>query len=96
MSERYHYETEKKWIFTDTGQRAFLKVRDNAFALIDKAGAFMALKPFRDIDINIQTFAMMAILDRMMELGDIHEVTPSDTMGQYRVFTLPPAKLMGV
>jgi len=36
----YNYATEKPKIFTEKGQREFLKVRDHVKYLLNKAGAF--------------------------------------------------------
>ena len=34
----YNYETEKAFIFTDKGQKEFLKVRDRALGILDQSG----------------------------------------------------------
>lgn len=80
----YVYETEKPWLFTDDGQRCLLKARDAAFRLLDEAGAFMAMKPLSKVDYG-DTWKALAILDRLVELGDIREVTVN-VWGQDRVF----------
>lgn len=80
----YRYEDERPWLFTDEGQRCLLKVRDNAFKLCDTAGAFNGMKAFRDVHVG-DTFKMMAILDRLVELQDIREIT-DNVWGQNRVF----------
>lgn len=45
----YNYETEKTNIFTDEGQREFIKVRDEAKRLLKEAGAFSMLKPLKGV-----------------------------------------------
>ncbi len=80
----YDYETEKHKIFTDEGQRKFLKVRDKANELLEKAGAFMMFKPLKDMTDD--SWQLIAYIDRLVELGEIKEITRPDTAGQHRVF----------
>jgi hypothetical protein len=81
----YNYESQKHWIFTDDGQKAFIKARDNALALLSKAGAFMTFSPLKNVPYG-DTWQGMALIDRMVELGDIREVTGPSVAGQHRVF----------
>ena len=80
----YSYEAEKPKILTDEGQRKFLKVRDEADRLLEDAGAFMMFKPLKGIGGD--SWTMMAYIDRLVELGEIEEITESDVAGQHRVF----------
>ena len=80
----YKYEVEKPKVFTEEGQRDFLKVRDQAFKLLDEAGAFMLFSATKGVSGD--TWTMMAYVDRLVELGEIREVTPPDVAGQHRVF----------
>jgi hypothetical protein len=82
----YNYELEKQQIFTDKGQIEFIKVRDSAMRLLDQAGAFMMFFPFKNIGVNGDSWKMMAYIDRMVEIGDIKEVTSMEYTGQHRVF----------
>ncbi len=66
----YNYETEKPWIFTDAGQRQFLKVRDFAFKTLKHAGAVSAGKLI-DAAGGGDSFKMMACVDRLVELEDL-------------------------
>jgi hypothetical protein len=81
----YSYATERPWVFTEVGQVALLKARDRAFELLTTAGAFNGMNTLRDVNAG-DTFQMMAVLDRLVELGDIREVTASNVWGQDRVF----------
>lgn len=81
----YSYRTERPWLFTEQGQICLLKARDQAFRLCDDAGAFVAFAALRKVDYG-DTFKAMAILDRLVELGDIVEVTGAGAAGQDRVF----------
>lgn len=82
----YDYEKEKPAIFTDGGQRHFIKVRDEAMRMLNEAGAFMMMKPLEALHGGYDTWFGMALIDRMVELGDIREITPTGTAGQCRVF----------
>ena len=80
----YDYEQEKEELFSDAGQRRFLRIRDNVQALLKKAGAFRMLEGIA-ADCG-SSWALMACVDRMVELGEIREITGADTAGQDRVF----------
>jgi hypothetical protein len=85
----YQYEIERPWLFTEEGSLLFIKARDNARKLLDLAGAFTTMKPF--VRITIDTWKMLAICDRMVEIGDVVEIVNTDerTAGQDRVFVRP-------
>lgn len=80
----YNYEIEKQKMFTDQGQRNFIKVRDRAKRLLAESGAFMMFAALEDI--SGESFEMMAYVDRLVELGEIKEITPAGVIGQDRVF----------
>jgi hypothetical protein len=80
----YSYDAEKHKIFIDEGQRRFLKVRDEANRLLDEAGAFKIFKALKGISGD--TWEMMAHVDRLVELGEIIEITGPNVAGQDRVF----------
>lgn len=77
----YEYEKEKQKIFTDEGQRKFLKIRDKVIILLRDSGAFK----MNNI-VEGDGWLCMAFVDRMVELGEIREVTGPDVFGQDRVF----------
>lgn len=80
----YSYQSEKDWLFTDDGQRMFLKIRDNVQQLLRKAGAVQMGKAIAGITGS--SWNMLACVDRMVELGELREITNGDTAGQHRVF----------
>ena len=80
----YNYEIEKQKIFTEQGQREFLKVRDRAKKLLAEAGAFMMFSALKDISGD--SWQMIAYVDRLIELGKIREIMPANVAGQHRVF----------
>jgi hypothetical protein len=82
----YSYESKRAELFTDEGQRLFLRVRDRAHRLIEKAGAFRMEEVLRGLGGD--TWLCMACVDRLVELGEIVELR-RDCWAQYRVFTTP-------
>ena len=83
----YDYEKEKPKIFTDEGQRDFIKVRDEALRLLEIAGAFEMFKVLKGITGDI--WYMMALVDRIVELGEIKEVAKGVVFNN-RIFIKEP------
>jgi len=79
----YIYEVERHELFTERGQVAFIKVRDRVQYLLKTAGAFRMDK------IESLSWQSMACVDRMVELGELVEVSRPGAWGQHRVFTDP-------
>lgn len=80
----YYYETEKPEIFTEDGQKMFLGIRNNVNRLLKQAGAVRLHEA-----ISGQTgssWSMVACVDRLVELGEIKEITSPNVWGQHRVF----------
>ena len=83
----YQYEAEKAALFTDEGQRNFLKVRDFCHRMLEQAGAVRADKAMSQWGSGGSSWTMLAALDRLVELGELREVVvPGGSWGQYRVF----------
>ncbi len=82
----YNYETEKPRLFTDEGQRMFLKIRDHANELLAKAGAARC-QELMDGSGGGDSWQMLACVDRLVELGELREIKYGDCAGQYRIFT---------
>ena len=80
----YNYLVEKPKIFTEQGQEEFIKVRDRAKRLLNEAGAFKMFSALEDVSGDVWT--MMAYVDRLVELGEIREITNGNVSGQDRVF----------
>lgn len=80
----YSYQAERPRLFTEEGQEMLLKVRDNVQRLLKTAGAFMSGHAWRGVGGD--TWLMLACLDRLVERGEIIEVTDSRAWGQARVF----------
>lgn len=81
----YNYETEKKELFTEQGQEMFLAIRAHVGSLLKKSGAVRMLEAIAPVTGS--SWQMLACIDRMVELGELREVTSKDVAWQYRVFT---------
>lgn len=79
----YSYIEEKPKIFTEQGQIKFLAVRDKAKHLLKESGA-VKMYPLLNC-ISGDSWEAMAYVDRLVELGEIREVT-AGTAAQDRVF----------
>lgn len=80
----YNYQTQRDVIFTEKGQRMFLSIRDRAHRLLGEAGAVMSLKLMHSETGDV--WDMLACIDRLVELGELREITGPDVAGQHRVF----------
>lgn len=80
----YNYPEIKPRLFTEDGQVQFLKIRDNVNSLIKQAGAVRMQEAWRNTTGD--TWDMMACMDRLVELGELRELTGNDVCGQHRVF----------
>jgi hypothetical protein len=86
----YVYEQERSALFTDDGQRMFIKFRDAAKELLKEAGAFRMQELMNKSHCGGSSFTMVACVDRLVELGEVVELTPHPKVfevGQNRVFT---------
>ncbi len=84
----YQYETEKPRILTDEGQRAFLKIRDHVHACLKMTGAVSMGKAMSPPNGGgaASSWAMMACVDRLVELAEIREIKYGECAGQHRIF----------
>lgn len=80
----YLYAELRDKLFTDEGQRLFLKVRDRAQALLAESGAAMVGAIIRGLSGD--SWEMLACVDRLVELGELREVVQRDVAGLHRVF----------
>lgn len=80
----YSYTELKPTIFTEKGQVRFLKIRDHATELLEDAGAFM-LRNCISV-VHGDSWERIACVDRLVELGEIKEVTKHGVPWQLRVF----------
>lgn len=81
----YDYATEKPFIFTDEGQRMFLRIRDKFQQLFEFSGAARLDKAIAGNSGS--SWSMLACVDRLEELGEIQRVTSSDKFAtQHQVY----------
>jgi hypothetical protein len=80
----YDYQSQKHLLFTDEGQRTFLKLRDRVLCLIEKTGAIRCQEALREYLGD--SFLALAILDRMIELGEIRKIEQGRIAGQYEIY----------
>lgn len=80
----YKYEEQKPKIFTEEGQETFLKIRDKMQYLLKQSGAVMMENVISGVTGN--NWFHCACVDRLVELGEIKEITNGDVAGQHRVF----------
>jgi len=81
----YIYKTEKPRIFTEDGQVMFLKIRDHTKELFHLAG--VAKASHMTATVPGDSWAMLACIDRLVELGEIREIMqPHFVAGQDRIF----------
>ncbi len=80
----YEYEILRSTLFSDEGQRKFITVRDNVWALLKRAGAVRMQEAISCVSGGV--WEEMACIDRMVELGELRELTSSGCPGQGRVF----------
>lgn len=81
----YNYETEREAIFTEKGQKVFLQIRDKVKLLIDTAGAVRMQEIIQGCS-GLDSWGMLACVDRLVELNEIKEITCDSVAGQHRVF----------
>ncbi len=82
----YNYETEKPYILTDEGQREFLKARDWVKEILETAGAFQMGHFMSNGPLSGESWKMLAMIDRLVELGELRETLYADCAAQHRVF----------
>ena len=81
----YNYYAERNQIFTEENQRDFLIVRDHVRKLLGLSGAVRMLEAAFGCQLSGSSWTIMAYVDRLVELGEIREIT-KDVVGQDRVF----------
>lgn len=78
----YEYEKERPWLFTDDGQRMFIKVRDRAKYLSSTAGAMQIICLLQGMGGD--SFKQLACVDRLIELEEFRRID-REQMTQYQV-----------
>lgn len=79
----YNYSEQKKKLFTDEGQRLFLKVWARAQKLLDSAGAFRVTELLNGVCGD--SWLQLACIDRLVELEEIQCVS-SEGATQHHIY----------
>ena len=81
----YSYSQEREKLFTDDGQRMFLRVRDHVNQCLKQSGAVRMQEAMAGAGTG-DSWTMLACVDRLVELKELIEIPQGDVAGQYRVF----------
>ena len=80
----YSYQGMKGIIYTDSGLRKFLKIRDFVHEAIKKTGCIRMENVISYVAGD--PWEAMACVDRLVELGEISEIFQPYVPGQNRIF----------
>ena len=81
----YKYVDQRPHLFTDDGQRLFLKIRDNVLRILRNAGAVRMEEA--TAGFSGDSWDMLACVDRLVELKELRELKQDGYVaGQHRVF----------
>lgn len=81
----YDYSQQRQALFTDEGQRKFLRVRSACLVLLEKAGAFRLQEAWDASNVTGDSWETLACFDRLEELGEIVKVHSGDAT-QYAIY----------
>ena len=84
----YTFEGVKAVLFTEEGSAKFIRSRDRILEILRNSGAIRMQEALDVVDNFGDSWTNMSVLDQMVRLKDIKEVTGSNVCGQYRVFEL--------
>lgn len=80
----YDYKQMRDGVFAEHNQKLFLQVRDKTYSLLREAGAARLLNIM--YGLTGDTWLIIACVDRLVELGEIKELSGTPQAIQYRVF----------
>lgn len=78
----YSYSTQRQQVFTETGTRMLLEIRDLARAALRTTGAVQMSRLF----VSGDSWDSLACVDYMLEREELREITGPEVAGQDRVF----------
>lgn len=81
----YDYKAEKARLFTENAQQMFLNIRDNVQKRLAQSGAITMGAAIQGCGGG-DSWCMMACVDRLVEIGELREISQGDIAGQYRIF----------
>jgi hypothetical protein len=80
----YDYKEQKRSLFTESGTKMLLAVRDSVDQKLKLSGAVRSGEAISNVTGD--SWTMLACLDYLVETGEIREITGSNAAGQDRVF----------
>lgn len=80
----YNYSQERPKVFTEEGQRTFLKIRDNMAKHCRESGAVSYMKAAKDAHAS-DSWMELACVDRLIELGE-YKCIYDEARAQDRIF----------
>lgn len=91
----YRFSDQQAWLASVEAQRAVFFLSGWARGVFETAGAFMSGKAMTVLSrFGVgDTFQMTAVLDRLVELGQLRELTGPEVWGQHRVFVAADAPM---
>lgn len=78
----YKYEEQRPNIFTESGLKILLEMKEKIESALDKSGAFRLDKVMTTGD----SWTMLAVVDYLVEIGEIREIRQEHCAAQHRVF----------
>lgn len=82
----YRYEEQRPFVFTDEGQRTFLRIRDFAEHALKLSGAVTGGRLIGAAGGG-DTWQHMACVDRLVEIGELkHVYDTGHDMWQHRIY----------
>lgn len=80
----YKYEEMKEQLFTDNGQKLLFEILDNVNRILGQYSIVMMQDAIKGCSGD--SWLMLACVDRLVELGELIEVSRDGCAGQHRVF----------
>jgi hypothetical protein len=80
----YNYQEQRPQLFTESGSNTFIQIRDNVQKIVEKSGAIRMQEAIRGVSGD--SWVMLACVDRMVELGELREISQQSIPGQHRIF----------
>lgn len=85
----YKYEDHRAYSFTDEGQRDLLRVRDHIANILRLAGCIRNDCCYPAGLATSDSWTQMALVDRLVEIGDLRRIDYSPCAGQHQVYMAP-------
>jgi hypothetical protein len=74
MTMPYNYQRERRKLLTNEGQKALLRISDEARRLLEEKRVFWLEELLGKASLRGDAWFQLALVDRLVELGEIKEV----------------------